>query len=181
MSEVLENLVKQDSEFSESKFKSKVENEFIQIMLSMVTRKTLPIKHFVNDETYQKIINKIKDDVNNGRIQIYDELNVAGVELQNMEELSDRFRINVLVHSKALAYYLSLSTRRYLSGNNTSRTDRDYLMTFEKIKNNESLGAARRCPGCGANLDINKSGVCSYCGTIIELENYDWVITEMNI
>ena len=37
MSTVLENLLMQDSEFSESKFKSKVENEFVQIRLSMVT------------------------------------------------------------------------------------------------------------------------------------------------
>ena len=163
MSEVLEKLVKQDKDFSESKFKSKVENEFIQIMLSTVSRKTLPVKHFVNDEVYAKIINKIKNDVNNGRIQIYDELN------------------DVVVHSKALDYYLNLATRRFLSGNNTSRTDRDVAMTFEKKKDNKELGAARRCPGCGANLDINKTGVCTYCGTVIELENYDWVITQMDI
>ena len=137
MSEVLDNLVKQDSEFSESKFKSKVENEFIQIMLSMVSRKTLPVRHFVNDEVYAKIINKIKNDVNNGRIQIYDELNVAGVELTNIQEFDDKFQIDVTVHSKALDYFLSLATRRYLSGNNNSRTDRDYHLTFEKIKDNK--------------------------------------------
>lgn len=181
MSEVLENLVKQDKDFSESKFKSKVENEFIQIMLSMVTRKTLSVKHFVNDETYSKIVNKVKEDVENKRIQMYDELNVAGVELKNIQELDDCFRIDVLVHSKALTYYLDLETRKYLSGNNTSRTDRDFSITFEKKKANKELGAARRCPGCGANLDINKTGVCEYCGTVIELENYDWVITYMNI
>lgn len=181
MSEVLDNLIKQDSDFSESKFKSKVENEFIQIMLSMVSRKTLPIRHFVNDEVYAKIINKINNDVNNGRIQIYDELNVAGVELRNIQELDDKFKIDVVVHSKALDYYLSLATRRYLSGNNTSRTDRDISMTFEKKKDNKELGAARRCPACGANLDVNKTGVCTYCGTILKLENYDWVITHMDI
>ncbi len=181
MSEVLDNLVKHDSEFSESKFKSKVENEFIQIMLSMVSRKTLPVRHFVNDEVYAKIINKIKNDVENGRIQIYDELNVAGVELTNIEELEDKFKIDVTVHSKALNYFLSLATRKYLSGNNSSRTDRDYHLVFEKIKDNKSLGSARRCPACGANLDVNKTGVCNYCGTILKLENYDWVITKMDI
>lgn len=181
MSEVLENLVKHDGDFSESKFKSKVENEFIQIMLSMVSRKTLAVKHFVNDETYNKIVNKVREDVRNKRIQIYDELNVAGVELRNIEELDDRFKIDVLVHSKALNYYLDLGTRKYLSGNNTSRTDKDYSLVFEKIKDNKALGAARKCPGCGANLDINKTGVCSYCGTVIKLENYDWVITYMNV
>ena len=181
MSEVLDKLVKQDKDFSESKFKSKVENEFIQIMLSTVSRKTLPVKHFVNDEVYAKIINKIKNDVNNGRIQIYDELNVAGIDIKNIQEFDDKFQIDVVVHSKALDYYLNLATRRFLSGNNTSRTDRDVAMTFEKKKDNKELGAARRCPGCGANIDINKTGVCTYCGTVIELENYDWVITQMDI
>ena len=56
MSEVLDNLIREDSEFSESKFKSKVENEFIQIRMSIVTGKTERIKHFVNDETYEKIV-----------------------------------------------------------------------------------------------------------------------------
>ena len=65
MSEVLDNLVKQDSEFSESKFKSKVENEFIQIMLSMVSRKTLPVRHFVNDEVYAKGYKSFKLIANN--------------------------------------------------------------------------------------------------------------------
>ena len=181
MSEVLENLVKQDKDFSESKFKSKVENEFIQIMLSMVTRKTLAVKHFVNDETYSKIINKVNEDVSNRRIQMYDELNVAGVEIKNIEELDNCFKIDVLVHSKALTYYLDLTTKKYLSGNNTSRTDRDFSITFEKMKEGKELGAARKCPGCGANLDINKTGVCSYCGMVIKLENYDWVITYMSI
>ena len=58
MEEVLNSLIKQDAEFSLAKFKSKVENEFIQIMLSMVTRKTENVKHFVSDEVYEKIINK---------------------------------------------------------------------------------------------------------------------------
>lgn len=181
MEEVLNSLIKQDAEFSLAKFKSKVENEFIQIMLSMVTRKTENIKHFVSDEVYEKIINKIKDDVNNGRIQMYDELNVAGVDIVDIKEKDDCFDIFVNVDSKALDYYLSLSTRKYLSGNNSSRTDKTTKMKFTKKKENQELGAARRCPACGANLDVNKTGVCSYCGTILKLENYDWVITGMSI
>ena len=56
MDNTLENLLKQDTEFSEAKFKSKVENTFVQIKLSMVTGKTEKIHHFVNEETYQKIV-----------------------------------------------------------------------------------------------------------------------------
>ena len=61
MSEILENLLKQDPEYSEAKFKSKVENEFVQIKLSMVTGKTEKIKHFVNEEVYNKIHYQMRD------------------------------------------------------------------------------------------------------------------------
>ena len=52
---------------------------------------------------------------------------------------------------------------------------------IKKIKNNRALGVARKCPGCGASLDLNKTGVCEYCGTIFNLEKYDWVITYMDL
>ena len=81
MNNTLENLLKQDSEFSEAKFKSKVENTFVQIKLSMVTGKTEKIHHFVNEETYQKIVQKVENDKSNKRIQLYDELNVADVQI----------------------------------------------------------------------------------------------------
>ena len=61
MDNTLENLLKQDSEFSEAKFKSKVENTFVQIKLSMVTGKTEKINHFVNEETNKKIVKKEKN------------------------------------------------------------------------------------------------------------------------
>lgn len=181
MSEVLDNLIREDSEFSESKFKSKVENEFIQIRMSIVTGKTERIKHFVNDETYEKIVAKVEDDKANNRIQMYDELNVSNVTFTNIKELDDCFEIEVKLHSKALDYYLNRETRKFLSGNNSYRTEKDHTIVFKKIKNNKALGVARKCPGCGASLDLNKTGVCEYCGTIFNLEKYDWVITYMDL
>lgn len=181
MSTIIENLISHDSDFSESKFKSKVENEFVKIKLSMVTGKTERIRHFVNDETYNKIINKVEMDVANNRIQMYDELNVSEVKIINIQELEDCFKINVNVHSKALEYYLNRATRKFLSGNNSYRTDRDTSMVFEKIKNSKALENARKCPFCAANIDLNNNGKCNFCGGIFPLENYDWVITYMDI
>lgn len=181
MSEVLQNLLRQDSEFSESKFKSKVENEFVKIYLAQVTGKTEPVKHFVSDEIYDKIVNKVQSDIQNNRIQMYDELNVAEVRILNIEELKDRFKITVSVHSKALTYYLNRATRKYLSGNNKSRDDKYSTIVFEKIKDARALGQARKCPFCAAPVDINNNGICNFCGSIFPLENYDWVITQMEI
>ena len=181
MNTTIENIVKQDSEFSESRFKSKVENEFVQIMLSVMTGKTERIKHFVSDSVYQNIVAKVEDDKRNNRIQMYDELNVSNVKILMVQELDDCFQIDVIVHSKALEYYINRATRKFLSGNNKYRTERDNVLVFKKPKDNKALGNVRKCSSCGANLDINKSGKCPYCGSIFALEKYDWTITKLNI
>ena len=181
MGSVLENLIMQDSDFSESKFKSKVENEFVQIKLSMVTGKTERIHHFVTDEIYNKIIAKVNDDINNNRIQIYDELNVANVQIVNIQELEDCFEIEVNVTSRALEYFIRRDNRKFLSGNNSYRIEKSNKLIFRKNKNVLDLGNARKCPSCGANMDINKNGICEYCGSVFTLQKYDWVITYMDV
>lgn len=181
MSTTIDNIVNQDPEFSESKFKSKVENEFVQIMLSIMTGKIERIRHFISDSVYQNILAKVEEDKKNNRIQMYDELNVSDVKISTIQELDDCFQIDVIVHSKALEYYINRATRKFLSGNNKYRTERDNVLVFKKSKDNKALGNARKCSSCGANLDINKNGKCSYCGSIFELEKYDWTITKLDI
>ena len=181
MSEALENLLKQDTDFSESKFKSKVENTFIQVKLSMVTGKTEKIKHFVNDETYEKILQKVNYDIQNNRIQMYDELNVANIQIINIRELEDYFEINVRLHSKALEYFINRETKKFISGDTDDRTERYVNIVFRKKKDAKIFKTVRKCPNCGANMDINASGYCLYCHSTFDLENYDWVITYMDI
>ena len=65
MQETLENLIKQDPDFAEEKIKSKVSNMFVQILLSMVTGKIQKIDHFVSDNVYKKIENKVNEDIAN--------------------------------------------------------------------------------------------------------------------
>lgn len=181
MSEALENLISHDADYSESKFKSKVENTFVQIKLAMVTGKIEKIDHFVNDETYEKIQNKVNDDKEKNRIQLYDELNVSNVQILAIDELEDCFNITVKVHSKALEYYIDRTSKKYISGDKNVRTERDTIMVYTKMKDAKSFKPARKCPTCGAIVDVNADGQCKYCHTIFNLEKYDWVITKMDI
>ena len=33
------------------------------------------------------------------------------------------------------------------------------------------------CPNCGAPVAINKSAQCEYCGQVLEISTYDWVLS----
>ena len=53
-------------------------------------------------------------------------------------------------------------------------------MTLEKKKITKSDKLVKKCPGCGASISVNTSGKCEYCGTIFNLEDYDYVIVRID-
>jgi predicted amidophosphoribosyltransferase len=38
----------------------------------------------------------------------------------------------------------------------------------------------QRCPNCGAPLDLDLAGVCSYCKAPVMSGRYDWVLTRID-
>ena len=180
MSDVLQNLIMEDANFSEAKFKSKVDNIFIQLYTGVMKQDLEKIKHFLSDEVYAKYSQKINALQAANQIQIYDELNVSNTNINNIEEFDDRFEICVSLLTKYLDYRIAKDTRKYISGDRDVRAERIVNLKFSKIKNAKDLGNARKCPGCGANMDINKNGICEYCGSVYTLREYDWVLDEIS-
>ncbi|MBR1654192.1 MAG: TIM44-like domain-containing protein [Clostridia bacterium] len=180
MSEVLDNLIREDSSFSEAKFRSKVDNVFIKLYTGVMKQDLENIRHFLSDDVYEKYNEKIKNAIAANQIQIYDELNVSDTNIVKIEEFEDRFEITVSLLTKYLDYRISKDTRKYISGNRDVRTEKRVMLKFSKIKNAKALGNARKCTGCGANIDLNKNGVCEYCGSVYVLRDYDWVLEEID-
>ena len=78
-------------------------------------------------------------------------------------------------------YIISLDSGDVISGNDQSRIQVDYMLTFIKRKDADTQGIVRKCPGCGATLNVNDSGKCNYCGSIYNQEDYDWILSELKV
>lgn len=179
MNDVLNHLLLEDKEFSEAKFRAKVDNVYIQLYTAVMKQDLQKVKHFLSDEVFEKYDKKIKELQAANQIQIYDELNVSNTEILGIEELEDRFEIRVKLLTKYLDYRIAKDTKKFISGNRDVRTEKYVNLKFSKIKNAKALGSARKCTGCGANMDLNKTGVCEYCGSVYILRDYDWVLEEI--
>lgn len=180
MSEVLDNLVREDSTFSEAKFKAKVDNVYIKLYTGVMKQDLENIRHFLSEDVYEKYSKIIKQLQAANQIQVYDELNVSDTNITNIEEFDDRFEITVRLLTKYLDYKITKDTKKYICGDRDVRKEKYVTLRFSKIKNAKALGNARRCTGCGANIDLNKNGVCEYCGSVYVLKDYDWVLDEIN-
>lgn len=109
---------------------------------------------------------------------MYDELNVAQTDILNYQATDDLMTIEIKIISRYLDYLVD-QNGNYVSGNNSSRTQKENYLTFTKKTNFKKTGSISKCPGCGAAINVNANGKCAYCGTIYNLVDKDWVLSSL--
>lgn len=174
----MDDILKYDSSFTESKFKSFVDNVFIQIHLAVMMKEPEKIRHFVSEDIYQDIIEKVENLKRRNVIQMYDEINVKQTTILR-EEVKEHFmEIEVNITSRYMDYLMD-EDGNFISGINTERIQKENYLVFRKRIDFSQQGSVRKCPGCGASVDVNASGLCSYCGTTYNLADKDWVLVSL--
>lgn len=169
-----------DSTFNESMFLTKVNNIFIKFFTSIMLDKMSDVDHFVGDEVYNYGLSILNNAKSQGCRQMYDELNVKESSIEEIEVNENVYIIKVYLQSRYMDYIINLSDGT-VKGNDSSRINVNYRLTFVKKTNTHEQGIVRKCPTCGAPLSVNTSGKCDYCGSIYNQEDYDWVLNGLEV
>lgn len=176
---LIEEISKQDSSFDEATFKSYVDNMFVKIYSAIMYDELDTVKHFMTEDLYQQLKLKQKELNDKNLRQMYDELNVKSTEIINFQITDTNFIITVRLISRYLDYFLNKETGDFISGNNQTRVEKQNILILTKKRDSLMQKAVRKCPGCGASLSINTNGVCNYCGATYNLEDYDYILTNL--
>ena len=170
-----------DSTFNESMFLTKVGNVFVKLFTAIMMDKLEDVDHFVGDSVMEYAERIASNARNAGHRQMYDELNVKDSQISEITEEDSVYKIKVYLQSRYMDYIISLDDGTFVSGNDQSRIQVNYYLTFTKKKDANKQGIVRKCPGCGAAISVNTTGKCEYCGSIYNQEDYDWVLTELEV
>ena len=176
----MDELLKLDPTFSLSTFLTKADNIYVMLCTSIMTNNLNRVAHYISDELYDEKKSYLDKLNSENVIQMYDELNVKSTNVLNVEITDDKYIITVELISRYMDYKIDKTTRKYVSGNNTSRIEKVNKLVFTKKRTFTKLGTARSCPKCGANMDLNNTGVCKFCGSIFEQDDHDWILTKIN-
>ena len=175
-----EDIIKYDNTFDEAVFLSRVDHIFIMILDAIRDRDMSNVKHYLDGEIYQKFNDLITSYINNHKNRLFDEMNVKSTEIRDVNITDTSINIEVMLTSRYMDYFLD-EDGNYISGINDHRIEKNHFITFTKNINSKELKSARRCPSCGATLDINHSGICPYCKNTIDMSEYDYIITKMEV
>ena len=162
----------------ESELISKFSNIYIMLLYGIMSNDIERVKHFLSDEMYNKYKNIVDTNIKNKEIRMYDELNVKEIKILNTTTNSDYEEVTVKIISRYMDYVIDAETKKYKRGVNDHRVIKENILTFRK-----SINAIEKemfkCPNCGANLDVNFTGVCPYCRQPFSMEEHDYILTNL--
>lgn len=168
-------------DFNEAMFKTKVDNIFVKLYTCIMKGDLTDVRHFISEELYNNYINKINELISHNKRQMYDEINVKNTMIINRKILEDKEIIDVEIVSRYMDYIIDINTGDLISGDDTRRIERRNILRFEKKLNTKDFGIVRKCPGCGASINVNNTGKCEYCDTIFNLDDYDYILMSINV
>ena len=168
-------------DFNEAMFKTKVDNIFVKLYTCIMKGDLTDVRHFISEELYNNYINKINELISHNKRQMYDEINVKNTMIINRKILEDKEIIDVEIVSRYMDYIIDINTGDLISGDDTRRIERRNILRFEKKLNTKDFGIVRKCPGCGASINVNNTGKCEYCDTIFNLDYYDYILVSINV
>ena len=177
---MIEKIKELDKNFNEALFLSRADHIFIMILDSILSQDMSTVKHYLSNDVYDKFTNLVNVYKDKNITRIFDEMNVKSTSIIDCNMLDNKINITVKLTSRYMDYFID-NNGNYISGNNTSRNEEDHEIVFTKDIHAKELGEARRCPNCGNTLDINVSGICPYCKETIDMSEFDYIITKMDL
>lgn len=168
-------------QLNEAMFKTKVDNIFVKVYTGIMRGDLSDVSHFIGHELQSELQNKIDDLKNKNQCQMYDELNVKDTRLLNRKIVEDKEIIEIELISRYMDYIIDLNSGDLVSGDDTRRIEKKYILIFEKLLDTKEIGIVRKCLGCGASISVNTSGKCAYCDRIYDQEKYDYVLMSISV
>lgn len=167
-------------DFSLPMFITKVNNIFVMYYTAIMMDDEKRVAHFLSDEVYQNMKERIaKLNAANER-EMFDELNVKTTVISDIIDTDDEYIIKVTLVSRYMDYVIDKTTFKYKRGVNDRRIEKTNYLELQKKKNVKDKGIVSKCPSCGASIDVNRSGHCEYCGMTFDNKNYDWILTSIS-
>ena len=152
-------------------------NPYSSIMLDNLDR----VRHFISDELENKYELLLKEYRDNNFKKMYDELNVKDTKIISIDIIEDKAIIKVKLISRYMDYFVDRNTLEFVSGVNDRRVEKINYLVFEKRLGTKYGSIVRKCQSCGASIDVNSDGKCKYCRSIYNVEERDWILTNIEV
>lgn len=179
----LGRLKQQDPQFSRRAFIDAVNTIFFHVQDAWTKRNQDLCRPFISDDIYQR--HKMQTDryKEDHTINVLKDIVVLGSQLEKIESEGGYDSITVRIHASLIDYTIDEHTAKVLSGDSKNPSEFVEYWVFTRKAGVVTTGGGivkeKKCPNCGAPLEINQAGRCHYCDVLVTSGEFDWVLTEI--
>ncbi|HWP96231.1 MAG TPA: TIM44-like domain-containing protein [Syntrophomonadaceae bacterium] len=174
-----------DENFSEEMFISKVNNMFIQLQEAWMEKDWKRVRPFESDELFNMHNKQLQDYIRNNTTNVVEKIAILESEIRDYHDMGITENLDVYMRVRLHDYVINDETRKVVEGYPNDEITMEYLLVMVRKKGVKTRIAENTtvtsCPNCGANVSINASGECEYCGSVVSNGDFDWVLTRMDV
>ncbi|HWP96233.1 MAG TPA: TIM44-like domain-containing protein [Syntrophomonadaceae bacterium] len=185
VSAALDELKARDENFSEDMFISRVNNMFIQLQEAWQEKDWKKVRPFESDELFNMHAKQLQDYIRANQTNIVAEIAILKTEIVGCHEDGATESLDIYMRTRFKDYVIDDETKKVVEGDPHRENYMEYLLVMArkkgvmtKVEQNTTVST---CPNCGANVSINASGECEYCGSVVSNGDFDWVLTRMDV
>jgi len=177
----IETLKQKDPAFNEQILLEKVGNQYIQMQNAWQAKQWDPMRAIMTDALYNQMARQLQTLIDAKQTNHVDRIAVLETRIVRYAVEGDNDVLVVRLSTRITDYTTDDRTGAIVSGS-TSRElfmVYDWKLTRQKDKKTLVQPSVTQisCPNCGAPLDINHTGKCPYCGTVVTLSDHDWALS----
>lgn len=180
---VLADIQSRDPNFSEEELISKTQNIFMQLQEAWSTQNWKVARMYETDALFNVHNKQLEGIISKNRTNYVENITFVNTDIVEYDQDENNDIAKILFEVRLIDYTVDNETGKVVFGDKRKILHLKYLYTFIRSKNVVTEGGdgliTTNCPSCGAPMDVNASGECEYCGTVIVNGTYDWVVSNI--
>ena len=174
--EIENEIKKYIPDFNRDEFLNNGYNIYCDVQKAWMDFKLEDVKDVISNELYTMYESQLSTLEVKGEQNIMKDFVLRSASLSGVTNQNDTITIKTIYIIEFYDYIADSKTGKTIRGESKHKMNVVYEMSFRKSLNNNVK--VEKCPNCGAEVDINTSGICPYCRTKLVNENTKWVLTD---
>lgn len=165
--------------FNKVNFLEECYRTYCDVQTAWMNFKLEDVKDELTDELYNMYESQLATLEVKGEQNIMKDFTLTKAFLKDVVNQNSTITITTIFEMSFYDYIIQKQTGTVLRGSSTRKMHVRYEMKFRQTLDESKK--VNYCPNCGAKIEMNSSGICSYCRTKLVTENTKWVLTDKKV